>query len=496
MRAPVLLSAVVLTTTTVVTMVFAMGGEHPSVKAAFLLLAPSGPGQTVPLARVILDGVDRPCPALRPASGKKAEVILSPRVNPDEDSFPVTVCEAVYPASGKMQVKGSDIVLPSLATSVDRVTVFGDTGCKPRDQHGCKQGGARHWPFNKMSDIAAERDPGPELLLHVGDYNYRGTPGSIQVNGKTEHVYDAGDNTLNLDCKLPGPYFGQNSRGSDSPDKWENWWKDFFEPAQRLLTVAPWVFARGNHELCSRAGMGWFYLLDVGSGLLDDGTGQLACPPADSEEPLIFRPPYRVDLGGLSVLVLDSANACDQGDLHQRHFDDQFKEIAELVREAPDSNAIWLQSHRPLWGVRKADDNTPTSARDPTGQYAFIDRTLQSAYAESPLPKRVHLVLSGHMHRFQAIGFSDSGGKQRPAQLVVGNGGVALAQNHPEIPFSFPIDGMTGTGFGLSEFGYLEIELPGSGAWRGRLLGREGSVLAKCDSTLRYKSGVCARESE
>ena len=39
----------------------------------------------------------------------------------------------------------------------------------------------------------------------------------------------------------------------------------------------------------------------------------------------------------------------------------------------------------------------------------------------------MHLVLSGHMHRFQAIGFPSSGDQQRPPQLVVGNGGVALA---------------------------------------------------------------------
>ncbi len=48
-----------------------------------------------------------------------------------------------------------------------------------------------------------------------------------------------------------------------------------------------------------------------------------------------FIPPYRVDVGRLSVVVLDSANACDQGDLHQGHFDHQFKEIAKLVGEAP-----------------------------------------------------------------------------------------------------------------------------------------------------------------
>lgn len=484
-------SAVVLTSAIALISGLAEAGKHPEVHAAFLLLAPSDGGETVPMARVILDGADVTCPTLEPEKGEGADLTMSPRANPDEKNFPVTVCEAVYPASDAMRIKGEKIVLAELPKSSERVTVFGDTGCKPGDQNGCKEDSKNHWPLKRMADAAAKGDVAPDLILHMGDYNYRGTPGKIEVNGEKVRVYDAGDNTPNLDCKLSGPYFGQNSAGSDSPDNWDNWLKDFFEPSGKLLTAAPWVFARGNHELCSRAGPGWFYFLDSGSNLLDDGAGQRACPPAESTDPLVFHPPYRVDLGALSVIVLDSANACDQGDLHQEHFDHQFKKVAELVRQAPASNTIWLQMHRPLWAVRKADDNTPQGDRDPSGRYAFIDQTLQTAYAKHPVPKQLHLVVSGHMHRFQAIGFPPSGDQQRPPQLVVGNGGVALAGNHPKDPFSFPIDGMTGSGFGLSEFGYLEVELAGSGAWKGRLLDREGDTLAKCDSTLKYATGVC-----
>jgi len=482
-------------------MVFGPGlveaANDPKVRAAFVLLSQSDSGRTVPMVRVILDGADAPCPSLESEKGEGAVLPMSPRVNPDRKNFPVTVCEAVYPASGAMRVKGEKILLPGLPASSEHVAVFGDTGCKPKDQHGCKEDSKKHWPLQRMAEAAAAADPAPDLVLHMGDYNYRGTPGNIQVNGKKVRVYDAGDNTPNLDCKLSGPYVGQNSVGSDSPDNWGNWWKDFFEPSAKLLGAAPWVFARGNHELCSRAGPGWFYFLDSSSNLLDGGTGQLSCPPAESATPLIFHAPYRVDLGELSVVVLDSANACDQGDLNQAHFDHQFKEVAELVGQAPPkSNAIWLQMHRPLWAVRKADDNTPEDDRDPSGQYSFIDKTLQTAYAKHPLPKQVHLVVSGHMHRFQAIGFPPLGDLKRPPQLVVGNGGVALAGNDPKDPFSFPIDGMAGSGFGLSEFGYMEIELTDSGTWKGHLLDRKGTLLAKCDSTLQYQTGVCEPTAE
>lgn len=471
-------------------------GKHPKIHAAFQLLTQSGKAQTVPMARVILDGADARCPSLMSGKGKGADLSMSPRINPDKERFPVTVCEAIYPASGSMRVQGADVFLPEIPVTINRLVVIGDTGCRPGDQHGCKEDSAKHWPLKRMTDAAAAGDTGPDLVLHMGDYNYRGTPGSIRINGKKVRVYDAGDNTPNLDCKLKGPYYGQNSVGSDTPDNWENWRKDFFGPAGKLLAAAPWVFARGNHELCSRAGPGWFYFLDSGSDLLEGGGGQLACPSAESAEPLVFHPPYRIDLDRLSVVVLDSANACDQGDLHQGHFERQFEEIAELVRKAPEASAIWMQMHRPLWAVRKADDNTPKPDRDPSGRYSFIDHTLQTAHAKHPLPRQVHLVVSGHMHRFQAIGFPASGDKLRPAQLVVGNGGAALAGNHPKDPFSFPIDGITGSGFGLSEFGYMDIELDEAGAWKGRLLDPHGTRLVSCDLALKYQTGVCEPVSD
>ncbi|MGB7932349.1 MAG: metallophosphoesterase [Gammaproteobacteria bacterium] len=483
---------VVLVTVLAASRVAAEDGDASKVQAAYVLLAPSSTGQTVPLARVILDGADSPCPSLQSIQGKVVALAMSPRNNPDEQHFPVTVCEAVSSRGGPMRISGTGILLPALPFSVNRVTLFGDTGCKPGFQQGCNEDDGKGWPFRALADAAAASDAGPDLILHMGDYNYRGTPGKIHVNGKEERVYDAGDNTPGLDCKLTGPYVGQNSSGSDTPDTWESWRKDFFEPASKLLRAAPWVFARGNHELCSRAGPGWLYFLDTGSDLPQIGTGQRACPPAESAEPLVFRPPYRVDLNRLSILVLDSANACDQGDLHQRHFDRQFDEVATLVEQAPRMNAIWLQSHRPLWAVRAAASNTPATDRDPSGRFAFIDRTLQSAAARHRVSELIHLVVSGHMHRFQAIGFAASGEKRRPAQIVIGNGGVALADNEPENPFSFVIDGMKGAGFGLSDFGYMEIELGNSGTWKSRMLGREGAMLAECESVMKYKTGVCA----
>lgn len=466
--------------------------------AALVVLGQTDTGAPFALARVVIDESGAECPTLEPSGDGGEKRPMTARDNPDPDNFDVTVCEASYPTDGsRMAAQGTSLVLPAVPATVTRVTVFGDTGCKPDDQKDCKKD--KDWPFGEMADAAAKADPAPDLVLHMGDYNYRGTPGSIKIkqpDGKAEkvRVYDAGDNTPSVTCTLSGPYYGQNSLGSETPDSWKAWKHDFFEPAAKLLRAAPWVFARGNHELCSRAGPGFFYFLDPGSALVPGSGGQQNCPPAEAKAPLIFRQPYRVDLGGLSVVVLDSANACDQGTLHQKHFNAQFEQIQSLVADAPAANALWLQSHRPLWGVKKPDADTPKTDLDASGQYAIIDKTLQTAFANYPIPRPVHLVLSGHMHRFQTIGFVPPGAL--PNQLIVGNGGIALAHNYPPDPFSVAIDDATAVGFGLSDFGFMEIALTDGGHWTGRMLDRKGKRLAACDSAQPSKTGACAPAGE
>ena len=46
-------------------------------------------------------------------------------------------------------------------------------------------------------------------------------------------------------------------------DTMQGWFADFFWPARPLLAAAPWLQARGNHEICSRAGHGWHLLMSV-----------------------------------------------------------------------------------------------------------------------------------------------------------------------------------------------------------------------------------------
>lgn len=487
MRAMTMLHTAAIVAALISTSALASQPAPGTILTAYTVLASNTQGATIAIARTIVQGADSSCPKLIPVTGSSAPVATVARKNPHPENFPIRVCEAIV--SARMQVAGGQQVVPGPPQKADAIAVVGDSGCKPADQDGCKLG-SKAWPFQQIAHSAAAAMP--DLILHMGDYNYRGTPGHVTIDGTKQPVYDAGDNTGSVSCQLNGPYHGQNSLGSSDPDRWNNWWLDFFQPAAELLATAPWVVARGNHELCSRAGPGWFYLLDPGSDLAGVGTGQAVCPAAESDEPLLFDAPYRLDVPGLTVVVLDSANACDQGNLHQTHFDQQFQKIQQLLAAAPDQALVTLLSHRPLWGVNKADHTTAPGNTDPTGAYAIIDQTLQQAYHKHPLPRALDLVLSGHMHRFQAIGFGRDTQAPYPDQLVVGTSGIGLATNHPAQPFSFPIDGLTGMGFGLSEFAYMTIEPSKKRGWKGTLRDPSGKKLASCEGGRRAtKTGPC-----
>lgn len=469
------------------------------VYAAYVLLGQAETGETVAMARVIQDDSAKACPQLIPSQGGGTVLTMSERINPDPKHFKVQVCEALYPSGQAMAVAHTGFTLPNIGGPVRKVTVLGDTGCKPEKSDGSDTDvcGKDWWPFPALAQQAGSAPEAADLILHMGDYNYRGTPGSITIKGhkKKKHVYDAGDNADNGICKLNGSYYGQNSKGSRQPDKWRNWWLDLFQPAQKLLQSAPWMFARGNHELCSRAGPGWFYFLDANSVLLGGNARQLSCPKAKADKPLVFGQPYRVDLPNMTVLMLDSANACDSGDLHQKHYDGQFAVLRQLVQRTSVAEHTWYMSHRPLWAVKKAGEGVACKDLKSAKTYGCVSETLQTALRANPLPAPVHLSLAGHMHRFQSISFPDTQKATPPPQLVIGNGGVALASNRPSTPFSIKFDVGTGVGFGLSQFGYMDITLGTDGDWSGNLLGvavfDSQHVLARCDSSTFSANGIC-----
>ena len=431
-----------------------------TVRAAYTVLAQAPDGGTVALARVIIDAGQR-CPYLAMAD---RPVAMTARGNPDPTRFPVMVCEAIQPFGQTVAVVGTRITLSTVARAPMRIAVVGDTGCGTWQD--CTDPEA--WPFAQLAELAASAEP--DLVIHVGDYVYRGTPGSIEVDGVKRGTYNAGNYALEDEyCQLRDPYVSQNGPGSSLPDSWEAWRADFFQPAAPLLSRAPWVPARGNHELCSRAGPGWFYFLDPHSDLLG---GELRCPPqkqgGDALPNLLLSPPYHLDLGELRLLVMDTANACDQ---HPNFPDRYAAQFAELAGPAPGKPA-WLVSHRPIWGVDWLDQGT----------YQTSNVTLQQALRHGPasaMPPGVELVLSGHLHRFESLTFP---GTQRPPQLVVGNSGVSLETDELAGTFETELDGVRVQGMAVDAFGYLDARPEPGGGWSAQLIGTEVQTLAHCRS--------------
>jgi hypothetical protein len=244
--------------------------QAPALFTAFVLLGEGSDGAAIPMVRSVAERMTA-CPVLRSARGG-ASVQMTARTRPDGGQFDqVLVCEARYPVGEAASVFAGDrrVDLPPVSLDTPRrIVLVGDSGCKgdtrDKPQSCAGDGFAGAWPFGMLSD--EEADKRPDLIVHVGDYNYRGTGRGVVfppgVTGYAQpfrvNVYDTGDLDDEDEPDLPigAAYWSQNMRGSPNPDKWSDWRDDFFAPASRLLPAAPWLFARGNHELCSRAGPG------------------------------------------------------------------------------------------------------------------------------------------------------------------------------------------------------------------------------------------------
>jgi hypothetical protein len=259
----------------------------------------------------------------------------------------------------------------------------------------------------------------PELIIHVGDYIYR---------------------------EAPCPLGNSGCAGSPFGDNWETWDADFFSPASVLLSSAPWVFTRGNHEMCTRAGKGWFRFLDY------------QIPLSDCVE---FTEPYAIDIGTVQLLMLDSASA-DDFSAPPELVEIYANQIAELSELANDDS--WFVTHRPIWGVGEFNDELFTT-----------NPTLQSA-TENLLKLGINLVLSGHLHLFEMLRFDGN----RSPQFIVGNSGTKL-----DSPITVPIDGLEiagaiiDQGVSFDNFGFVTMENAGN-SWKVSVRDVNGKEIIPC----------------
>ena len=329
-------------------------------------------------------------------------------------NFPIEICEARAPTAATRLTVGG-VAVPTLPAMARRIVVIGDTGCRLEGKAIQDCGNQTAWPFATIAARAAAQRP--ELVIHLGDYYYRISACPVGRAG----------------CA-----------GSPHGDNWPSWRADFFAPAAPLLAAAPWIMVRGNHELCRRGGHGWFRLLD---------------PYPRRADCLDRTDPYWLSTGGLALLVLDSADADDYLAPPDK-VAAYAAELAPLLAKAPPH--AWMLTHRPVWGLS-------------SGPFAGLTVNLTEQMAiRGQIPANLDLVLSGHLHDFLAYEF----GPDRPAQLIVGDGGASLYDVEP--PVGAEIDGMPiRRGFGLDRFGYFVMERNEAG-WDGTLYAVDDTILARC----------------
>jgi hypothetical protein len=417
-----------------------------SVLHAYTIIGDGGAAS----ARVVTE--DDRCPSIAIDDRPPVEMTLRagkadipPRKGEQEETkesrFPVLVCEHPLPKGARRaRVDGVKLAVP--VPSPKRIVFIGDTGCRMKASEDAWQdcGNKAVWPFADVSRAAAKL--GPDLVVHVGDVHYResrcpgGTAGC--VDGPWGYGYDA-------------------------------WEADLFTPAESLLRAAPWVVVRGNHESCSRAGLGWFRFLDPGGY-----SPESSCE--DREMDLIgdFTAPYAVPLPNRTqLLVFDSSRTpnkryASENDMFAK-YREELQQVDELAAKAPHS--IFL-SHHPILGFQSGKGG---KALPGNGAMQHVMGTL---HPDRLFPRGVDLAIHGHVHLFESLTFASD----HPSTFVTGNAGSLTAEALPQrgLPDVPPAPGAVVSEFSTREgFGFLLMERVGS-RWRFTEYDANGTALIRC----------------
>jgi hypothetical protein len=433
-----LVRLVALTATVVTTTIFTGCGTTLSLApqetpTAYVMHTASGPAQV----RVVTQ--DATCPSVQFDGGAATPMVLraGPSVAqsasvPTPVVFNVSSCELNAPMGAKTaRVNGLALNLP--ATAPQRIVVIGDSGCRLKGSTTQACNDPAQWPFAQIAQAAAALKP--DLVVHLGDMHYRETP-----------------------CP-PG---NSGCAGSPSGYGFDAWNADFFAPAQPLLQAAPWIFVRGNHENCSRAGLGWFRFMAGGVW-----GGDQACSD--------FSEPYAVRLDAdTQFVVFDSSKTSNQpytpADAAFQTYLKQFEQVKALTE---DVNSSFFLSHHPVLALSPMGN---TSAVYPGN--LGLQSVMEVVTPQRLFPPGVKLALHGHTHFFEFASFAS----HHPDTFIVGNSGTAL---DPELPNPLPANASPAPFTQIaqissrSQFGFMTLDKQPQG-WLTTLRDVQGGALLEC----------------
>lgn len=434
---------------------------HAESDSRYLVLGERG----IPVARVIttsghcpmlnVDGKDVPMQvralpatiAQRPTKSSLSES------KPSE--FPVLVCEAeVARDARELKVAGQLMAAPK--KDYRRIVVIGDTGCRMKTADNAYQAcnDPSAFPFEKISNLAAAWKP--DLVVHVGDYHYRENP-----------------------C----PEGNAGCKGSPWGYGWDAWSKDFFAPGAALLQAAPLALVRGNHESCTRAGQGWWRMLDP-----RPLQAHRDCNVAADDEIGDYSEPFAIPLGGdAQLIIFDSSNSTNSaftaGDARRTAYANDYRKIEQLTKQAKFNI---LANHHPVLGFasKEGKDGRPKVLPGNGG--------LQSAFGDvNPMyfPSNVQILLSGHVHLWENVSFSS----EHPTQFVAGFSGT---QEDP-VPLPAKLEAGETPAKGaevealsswVNSFGFMTMERTGEQTWLVELHDLAGKVVNTCHINGRHSN--------
>jgi hypothetical protein len=384
------------------------------------------------------------CPT---ASVDGKHVGMVERFVPDS-TFPILECEASVAIGGKQAIiAGVPLKMPS--ANPKRIVVVGDTGCRIKGTsiQACNDPIA--FPTQRIAYYVANYYP--DAIIHVGDYYYRESP-----------------------CPAGSTI---NCTGSPSGDNWASWNADWFTPAATLITAAPIAHTRGNHESCGRGQQGWYHLMDP----FPYSPAAVACAAGSTYD---YEPPYTVKMGTTTLLMFDSSYANDSTASNSPTIIANYKNELSQILPTLSGNVIYV-THKPTYGLIQ-DVNGVVSGGDNDEQNVF----------SGGVPQPIKLLLSGHIHNYQAVQLTSSA---YAPQLVIGNSGTLLDSDGvptQELGATYQTSPSTTATTvytaDLAEFGFAVLDTTATG-YNGSVYDLNGDLLAHCAITLASRTLTCTQ---
>ena len=441
----------------------ALAVPQPSVISAYALAAPTSEAASGLVARAVVPA-GAACPSLTVTGdgGRTRRLPMQVRPTPVRTSpafDAITVCSrAVPPSSASASIAG--VRIPAhLPATINRLAMLGDSGCRIASWQVQDCSDDRAWPLARIAQSVA--DDHPDAILFNGDWFYR---------------------------EAPCPEGSESSCGSSPPpvtglpftDSAYGWIADALLPMAPMLSVAPLVITRGNHEACFRGGNGYFLLFDPRAGTQD------TCSPIPTDQglqaaPTTPTPTYAIDLRvtsgrTLRLAVVDSAGGSDTSVTAFADVQRPAYEEAARLTAPKAGRESWLYTHKPIYGY--VTDQFAVAGK-PFNPWTSMD---QSAAAFG-LVGTYDLVFGSHAHIAQTVQLPGL-----PPQLVLGNGGTLL---DPAIGYPLPSQPLTvgpGKAYPLPAWGWVDVRFgyalatPGSsaGAWQMSMRDPAGKQFARC----------------